>query len=126
MDRILLFGFLEELELLDKEAVDAVINEVKEEMFVPTSVQTGDAVAADVQPAAMTDEERAAYKPTQKLLTPNGNEVQDAEYYKAMLGELVDALDTAISHKIKLTQYIDKLLKKKYRAYVRLKDESGD
>ena len=126
MDRILLFGFLEELEVLDEEAVDAVIDEVKEEMFVPESVLTGDAVAVDVQPAAMTDEERAAYRPAQKLVTPNGNEVQDAAYYKAMLGELVDALDNAISHKIKLTQYIDKILKKKYRAYVRLKDESGD
>ena len=58
-----------------------------------------------------------------KLMTPNGNEIQDAEYYKAMLSELVDALDDAISHKIKLTQYIDKLLKKKYRTYVRLKED---
>ena len=57
---------------------------------------------------------------------PNGNEVQDAEYYKAMLGELVDALDDAIKHKIKLTQYIDKLLKKKYRAYVRLKEDDKE
>jgi hypothetical protein len=39
-----------------------------------------------------------------------------------MLGELVDALDDAIKHKIKLTQYIDKMLKQKYQAYVRLKD----
>jgi hypothetical protein len=61
--------------------------------------------------------------PRQRLITPNGNEVKDAEYYKAMLGELVDALDDAISHKIKLTQYIDKLLKKKYRTYVRLKSD---
>ena len=61
-----------------------------------------------------------------RLITPNGNEVRDAEHYKAMLAELVDALDDAISHKIKLTQYIDKLLKKKYRTYVRLKSDDKE
>jgi hypothetical protein len=40
-----------------------------------------------------------------------------------MLHGLVDALDDALKHKIKLTQYIDKLLKKKYQAYVRLKSD---
>ena len=40
-----------------------------------------------------------------------------------MLNELVDALDDAITHKVKLTQYIDKLLKKKYKTYVRLKED---
>ena len=38
----------------------------------------------------------------------------------------MDALDDAIKHKIKLTQYIDKLLKKKYRAYVRLKEDDKE
>ena len=61
--------------------------------------------------------------PHSKLITPKGKEVQDAEYYKAMLAELVDALDDAIAHKVKLTQYIDKMLKKKYQTYVRMKDE---
>jgi hypothetical protein len=49
--------------------------------------------------------------------------VQDAQYYKDMLEELVDALDDAIKHKVKLTQYIDKILKKKYQTYVRLKGD---
>jgi len=40
-----------------------------------------------------------------------------------MLTELTDALDDTISHKIKLTRYIDKLLKKKYKTYVRLKSD---
>ena len=35
MDRILLFGFLEELETLDEAAVEIVIKEVSEEMFQP-------------------------------------------------------------------------------------------
>lgn len=118
MDRILLYGFLEELETLDEEAVDAVIDEVKEEMFTPES-----APVIAPEPVSETAEQ-AAPQPVQPLLTPNGNVVQDVEHYKAMLAELVDALDDAIGHKVKLTQYIDKLLKKKYRTYVRLKDEN--
>lgn len=31
----------------------------------------------------------------------NGNEVKDVEYYKVMLGELVDVFDDVISYKIK-------------------------
>ncbi|RDV29178.1 DUF2075 domain-containing protein [Alteromonas aestuariivivens] len=118
MDRILLFGFLEELEVLTEEAVNAVIDEVREEMFVPDKPSVADE-AEEIEVSVP----EGTHKPAKKLLTPNGNEIQDAEYYKAMLSELVDALDDAISHKIKLTQYIDKLLKKKYRTYVRLKSD---
>ncbi|WP_296046278.1 XrtA/PEP-CTERM system-associated ATPase [uncultured Alteromonas sp.] len=126
MDRILLFGFLEELEVLDEAAVDSVIDEVREEMFVPDSPEikeeepVAEAGQESTPEASQADTDTV---PRQRLITPNGNEVKDAEYYKAMLGELVDALDDAISHKIKLTQYIDKLLKKKYRTYVRLKSD---
>lgn len=119
MDRILLYGFLEELELLDERAVAAVIEEVKSEMFEPNSVQSAETESekhADPSQTSEAEEGGVEY-------TANGNEIKDAKYYKAMLSELVDALDDAISHKIRLTQYIDKLLKKKYRTYVRLKDE---
>lgn len=107
MDRILLYGFLEELETLDENAVDAVVSEVKEEMFTPEPV-----VAKSLK------DEVSGHG-----VTSTGTEIRDVEYYKTMLNELVDALDSAISHKVKLTQYIDKLLKKKYKTYVRLKDE---
>ena len=127
MDRILLYGFLEELEKLTEEAVDAVIDEVKEEMFEPEKVQVEEAGQSSVDASeGQEGHEPGSYKPAQKVLTPNGNEIQDAEYYKAMLAELVDALDDAIGHKVKLTQYIDKLLKKKYRTYVRLKSDEGE
>ena len=106
MDRILLYGFLEELETLDENAVDAVVNEVKEEMFNPEPVAA-----------------RSIKQEVSGGITDTGTEIRDVEYYKTMLNELVDALDSAISHKVKLTQYIDKLLKKKYKTYVRLKDE---
>ena len=122
MDRILLFGYLEELETLDENAVDSVISEVSEEMFLPeqNEAEQGAGEEDEYEPTVGID---TNHRPKKKLMTPNGNEIQDAEYYKAMLSELVDALDDAISHKIKLTQYIDKLLKKKYRTYVRLKED---
>lgn len=123
MDRILLYGFLEELTLLDEQAVANVIEEVRSEMFEPNSVQSAEPEQPKESPAASEVESENAEHLKGAAYTPNGNEIKDAQYYKAMLGELVDALDDAISHKIKLTQYIDKLLKKKYRAYVRLKDE---
>lgn len=107
MDRVLLYGFLEELEHLDEAAVDAVVSEVKEEMFTPEP-QLPKSVKDEVANHGMTD---------------TGTEIRDVEYYKTMLHELVDALDSAISHKVKLTQYIDKLLKKKYKTYIRMKDD---
>lgn len=106
MDRILLFGFLEELETLNEEAVENVIKEVSEEMFQPVKPAQSEA-----QPKGILD-----------AATEEG-QVKDVEYYKTMLTELVDALDNAISQKIKLTRYIDRLLQKKYKTYVRLKSD---
>lgn len=105
MDRILLYGFLEELKNLDEEAVENVVKEVADEMFVPEkpTVKAADPLDDD---SVATDEP-----------------IKDVHYYKNMLTELTDALDNAISHKIKLTRYIDNLLKKKYRTYVRLKSD---
>ncbi|MDF2180036.1 XrtA-associated ATPase [Aliiglaciecola sp. CAU 1673] len=105
VDRILLYGFLEELQQLDESAVEAVVNEVADEMFVhsPPPVETGPIREAD-KPAADGD-------------------IKDIRYYKSLLKELTDALDDAISQKVKLTRYIDKLLKKKYKTYVRLKSD---
>lgn len=114
MDRILLYGFLEELETFDGEAIDCVIKEVSEEMFRPEKpLQEASAPApgAPAQPTGILD-----------LPTEDG-QVKDVEYYKTMLTELVDALDNALSQKIKLTRYIDKLLQKKYKTYIRLKSD---
>lgn len=121
MDRVLLYGFLEELETFNKEDVDQVIEEVQAEMFVPEEQISDGELTATNSPAGanQTSGERPVH------VTPNGNVVQDAQYYKEMLEELVDALDDAIKHKVKLTQYIDKLLKKKYQTYVRLKSDDG-
>jgi putative secretion ATPase (PEP-CTERM system associated) len=114
MDRILLFGFLEELETLDEEAVENVIAEVSEEMFHP-----------EKQAAAQTQTQTQTQTKVKGILdvTTEDGLVKDVEYYKTMLTELVEALDNAISQKIKLTRYIDRLLQKKYKTYVRLKSD---
>jgi putative secretion ATPase (PEP-CTERM system associated) len=106
MDRILLFGFLEELETLDEESVENVIKEVSEEMFQPVKQAQTQAKAKGILDEATED-----------------GQIKDVDYYKTMLTELVDALDNAISQKIKLTRYIDRLLQKKYKTYVRLKSD---
>ena len=107
MDRIMLYGFLEELESLDEEAVENVVKEVADEMFQPEKPVMQETPSQENQSEASS----------------SANPVKDVEYYKTMLNELTDALDNAISHKIKLTRYIDNLLKKKYKTYVRLKSD---
>jgi putative secretion ATPase (PEP-CTERM system associated) len=116
MDRVLLYGFLEELSSFDEEAITTVTAEVSEEMFRPEVQQVVSPDATETEPSVASSE---AVRPD---LTDDGR-VKDVQYYKTMLTELTDALDNAISHKIKLTRYIDNLLKKKYKTYVRLKSD---
>ncbi|MDT0593592.1 XrtA/PEP-CTERM system-associated ATPase [Glaciecola petra] len=149
LDRVLLYGFLEELETFSEEDTLQVIEEVKAEMFLPENEQIASAEKTSENTGSINAETPSASSqnsPTQSastatednvdentivseeqtpppLITRNGNVVQEAQYYKDMLEELVDALDDAIKHKVKLTQYIDKLLKKKYQTYVRLKSD---
>lgn len=163
MDRVLLFGFLENLSGITSEHIGKVIAEVSKEMFTPeemtTHVETsvlpepsntksnpptkaeesaptthsaamkdGTAVTSDSSLAPLINQENFIDTKvlTDKPLTSEERKAlleQEVDYYKTMLNELVDALDDAITHKVKLTQYIDKLLKKKYKTYVRLKEE---
>jgi general secretion pathway protein A len=149
MDRVLLFGFLENLSGITSEHIAKVMTEVSNEMFTPeemaTHVETTPPVstintssdtvvsesAQDAQDSSLaplnTQENFLDTKMlTDKPLTSEERKAlleQEVDYYKTMLNELVDALDDAITHKVKLTQYIDKLLKKKYKSYVRLKED---
>ena len=125
MDRVLLYGFLEELHTFSKDDVAVVIEEVQAEMFIPDEIIGGNEY---LQPASAAGDSKATDSANTERpihVTKNGNVVHEAQYYKEMLEELVDALDDAIKHKVKLTQYIDKLLKKKYQTYVRLKSDDG-
>jgi general secretion pathway protein A len=123
MDRVLLYGFLEEIETFDKYDVVQVIEEVQAEMFLPEEITVTDGGNHPTSDDAEAESSSNTQRPVH--VTKNGNVVHEAQYYKDMLEELVDALDDAIKHKIKLTQYVDKLLKKKYQTYVRLKNDDG-
>ena len=111
MDRVMLYGFLEEVKTFTVDAVNEVIDEVKSEMFEPEGALLGSASV-----------ERSESE-SKVLMTPKGNIIRNADYYLDMLASLVDALDDAISHKVKMTQYVDKLMKKKFKTYVRLKSD---
>ncbi len=111
MDRVMLYGFLEEVKTFTVDAVNEVIDEVKSEMFEPEGALFGSASV-----------ERSESE-SKVLMTPKGNIIRNADYYLDMLASLVDALDDAISHKVKMTQYVDKLMKKKFKTYVRLKSD---
>jgi general secretion pathway protein A len=161
MDRVLLFGFLENLSGITSEHIAKVIAEVSKEMFTPEEMATHAEISSDPEISTATSSsapmpqapKKHAVKTggsepttvdsclaplitqdsfidtkvlTDKPLTSDERKAlleQEVDYYKTMLNELVDALDDAITHKVKLTQYIDKLLKKKYKSYVRLKEE---
>jgi general secretion pathway protein A len=150
MDRVLLYGFLEEVSSFGKRDIDLVIEEVQAEMFLPEetsgehhTIQPA-STAGDSKHGQFTDprqfndpkefnDSKQHNEPEQFTeakrplhVTKNGNIVHETQHYKDMLEELVDALDDAIKHKVKLTQYIDKLLKKRYQTYVRLKSDDDD
>jgi len=92
VDRLLLFGFLEELSLIDADAV----NEVAEEMDIEL---TGSINAQTSSPA----------EPAQVMV----NSSENVESMREVLREVEDILENSIKQKIKLSRYVDKLLKQK-------------
>ncbi len=104
VDRLLLFGFLEEL---DKITVDA-INDVAQEMEIELtgSIQTN---------------KLESIEPTQVVV----NSPEKVESIKEILREVEEILESSIRQKIKMARYVDKLLKQKNRLYAEsnIKDE---
>ncbi|MCH2055374.1 MAG: XrtA-associated ATPase [Thalassotalea sp.] len=97
VDRILLFGFLEELESIDEQAIQSVAEEMGAEL-------TG-----SLNGAALTSQEPA---PTAPVVV---NSSQNVENLKDVLREVEEILETSIKEKIKMVRYVDKLLKQKNR-----------
>ncbi|WDE12237.1 XrtA/PEP-CTERM system-associated ATPase [Thalassomonas haliotis] len=93
VDRLLLFGFLEELSVIDSNA----INDVAEEMDIEL---TGSIHAQ--QPVG-------AAEPAQLVV----NSSENVESMREVLREVEDILENSIKQKIKLSRYVDKLLKQK-------------
>ena len=96
VDRLLLFGFLEELHSIN---VDA-INEVAKEMEVELT-------------GSLNGEQLKSIEQNQVKV----NSTEKVESIKNVLREVEEILETSIKEKIKMARYVDKLLKHKSRVY---------
>lgn len=102
VDRLLLFGFLEELEIIDEEA----INQVAEEMEIELTGSLRANQMQSIEPEHQSAPEQVVVNSTEKV-----------ESMKEVLREVEDYLETTIKQKIKMARYVDKLLKQKNRQY---------
>ncbi len=158
MDRVLLFGFLENTHHLTLQHIEKVISEVSKEMFTNEEMDDYEAQqeamvqvraqqklakeAPNLSPAIATKAARQHHH-TRDVVLQEVSESElasddapltaeqrlrlaeyDIEYYKSQLDDLVGALDDALANKIKLTQYVDKLLQRKYKTYLKEKSTS--
>jgi putative secretion ATPase (PEP-CTERM system associated) len=96
VDRILLFGFLEELSEITIEAINNVAEEMETEL-------TG----------SLHKEKPSNTQNRPEALISS----QSIENIRETLREVEEVLETSIKQKIKMTKYIDKLLKQKNRAF---------
>ena len=101
VDRLLLYGFLEELTSFDADA----INDVAEEMSVELTGSLGSHTLSNNQ---------ASSQQTPPLVV---NSSENVENIKEVLREVEEILESSIKQKIKMARYIDKLLKQKNRQY---------
>jgi len=91
-DRLLLFGFLEELSVIDTDAVEKVISEVQEEMFLENSEENLSSASltvtryADVEPGSL--EERLNRIESEILILQNSVSKEKALLRKAILIQL--------------------------------------
>ncbi len=106
IDRLLLFGFLEELDTIDCKAVNEVASEMSIEL---TGSLSGKTQGNDAKP--------------QPLVV---NSTEQVENIKNVLREVEDILEGSIQQKIKMTRYIDKLLKQKNREFAELESKAAD
>ncbi|MFD2167348.1 XrtA/PEP-CTERM system-associated ATPase [Thalassotalea euphylliae] len=100
VDRILLFGFLEELDNIDINA----INTVAEEM----GIELTGSLNSNVESIA------SASNSNGQVVV---NSTENVENIKEVLREVEDILESSIKQKIKMARYVDKLLKQKNKQY---------
>lgn len=96
VDRLLLFGFLEELEVINSDA----INDVACEM--------------DVELTGSLNENEMPNSQAAPLVV---NSTENVEHIKEVLREVEEILESSIKQKIKMARYVDKLLKQKNRQF---------
>lgn len=97
VDRLLLFGFLEELEILNSDAILSVAEEMEVEL-------TG----------SLHNQTMASNEPGQQVVV---NSTENVEHIKEVLRDVEEILESSIKQKIKMARYVDKLLKHKSKQY---------
>ena len=105
VDRLLLFGFLEELEEINVDAIKEVAQEMEIEL-------TG----------SINNQALVSNEPSAKQVEVNAPE--HVENVKNVLREVEDILESSIKQKIKMARYVDKLLKQKSSDYAKKSVES--
>ena len=109
VDRLLLFGFLEELTCF---GVDS-INDVAEEMSVE--------LTGSLNSQTLENNQQSSQTPNQQMVV---NSSQNVENIKDVLREVEEILESNIKQKIKMARYVDKLLKQKNREYAQKQVEN--
>lgn len=99
VDRLLLFGFLEELEIIDTESINNVAKEMSIEL-------TG----------SLNKQQLSNAEPQQNVV----NSTENVEHIKEVLREVEEILENSIKQKVKMTRYVEKLLKQKSQQYAEL------
>ncbi len=102
VDRLLLFGFLEELTTFDTDA----INEVAEEMSVE--------LTGSLNSKKLTNNQTENQTTSQQVTISSNSSIENI---KEVLREVEEILEGSIKQKVKMARYIDKLLKQKNRQY---------
>lgn len=102
VDRLLLFGFLEEISTF---GIDA-INDVAEEMSIE--------LTGSLNANTLENTQQSSQSPTHQVIV---NSSENVENIKEVLRDVEDILESNIKQKIKMARYVDKLLKQKNRQY---------
>lgn len=110
VDRILLFGFLEEMETIGLEAIEQVASEMEIEL---TASLTG---------VQLTTNEPAAQQAQAPVVTTG----ELSSTSKELLREVEDYLENTIKQKVKMVRYLDKMLKQKNKEYTDEKLNEAD
>ncbi|OKY26700.1 XrtA/PEP-CTERM system-associated ATPase [Thalassotalea sp. PP2-459] len=97
VDRLLLFGFLEELEVINSAAILAVAEEMDVEL-------TG----------SLNNKTLASQEPNKQVVV---NSTENVENMKEVLRDVEEILESSIKQKVKMARYVDKLLKQKSKQY---------
>jgi general secretion pathway protein A len=102
VDRLLLFGFLEELSTF---GIDA-INDVAEEMSIE--------LTGSLNANTLENTQQSSQATTHQVIV---NSSENVENIKEVLRDVEEILESNIKQKIKMARYVDKLLKQKNRQY---------